>query len=84
MGRQSVFQLIARRYEKTSTVFASNKTFPSGMGCLQMLPLPLPFWIAYHYTVVNIKGKSYKLKERKEFIRQKQQTVNTLLGQGNA
>ena len=28
--------------------------------------------------VINIKGESYRLKERKEFMRQKQQVVNTL------
>ena len=35
-------------------------------------------------TVINIKGESYRLKERKEFMRQKQQIVNTLFDQGNA
>lgn len=30
------------------------------------------------------KGESYRLKERKEFMRQKQQIVNTLFDQGNA
>ena len=34
--------------------------------------------------VINIKGESYCLKERKEFMRQKQQIVNTLFEQGNA
>ena len=35
-------------------------------------------------TVMNIKGESYRLKERKEFMRQKQRIVNTLFEQGNA
>ena len=39
----------------------------------------------YRYVVdVDIKGESYRLKERKEFMRQKQQIVNTLFEQGNA
>ena len=54
-GANLFFQLIARRYEKTSTVFTS----------------------------INIKGESYRLKERKEFMRQKQQIVNTLFEQGS-
>lgn len=29
-------------------------------------------------------GESYRLKERKEFMRQKQQIINTLFEQGNA
>ena len=32
---------------------------------------------------LRIKGESYRLKGRKEFMRQKQQTVNTLLVQGS-
>ncbi len=40
--------------------------------------------VLHHCTVVNIKGESYRLKERKEFMRQKQQIVNTLFEQGNA
>ncbi len=37
----------------------------------------------YEGTVINIKGESYRLKERKEFMRQKQQIVNTLFEQGS-
>ncbi|MCM1236166.1 MAG: ATP-binding protein, partial [Ruminococcus flavefaciens] len=40
--------------------------------------------VLHHCTVINIKGESYRLKERKEFMRQKQQIVNTLFQQGNA
>mgnify|MGYP000226843915 CR=1 FL=1 len=32
----------------------------------------------------QLKGESCRLKERKEFMRQKQQIVNTLFEQGNA
>ena len=40
--------------------------------------------VLHHCTVINIKGESFRLKERKEFMRQKQQIVNTLFEQGNA
>ena len=33
--------------------------------------------------MINIKGESYRLKEREEFMRQKQQIVNTLFEQGS-
>ena len=39
--------------------------------------------VPHHCTVISIKGESYRLKGRKEFMRQKQQTVNTLLVQGS-
>ena len=38
--------------------------------------------VLHHCTVINIKGKSYRLKERKEFMKQKQHVVNTLFEQG--
>ncbi len=67
-GANLFFQLIARRYEKTSTLFTSNKTFSSGMKFLLMLLSPLLSWIvSYHCTIINIKGESYHLKEHKEF-----------------
>ncbi len=34
-------------------------------------------------VVVLIKGESYHLKERKEFVRQKHPIINTLFEQGN-
>jgi DNA replication protein DnaC len=34
--------------------------------------------VLHHCTVVNIKGESYRLKERKEFMKQKQHIVNAL------
>ena len=34
--------------------------------------------VLHHCTVINIKGESYRLKERKEFMKQKQQIANTL------
>ena len=39
--------------------------------------------VLHHCTVINIKGESYRLKERKGFMRQKQQIVNTLFEQGS-
>jgi len=34
--------------------------------------------ILHHCTVVSIKGESYRLKERKEFMKSKEKTVNSL------
>ena len=45
-----------------------------------MLRLLPPSWIVY-CIVIDIKGESYRLKERKEFMRQKQQIVNALFEQ---
>jgi len=40
--------------------------------------------ILHHCTVINIKGESYRLKERKEFMRKKEITVNTLFDEINS
>ncbi len=84
-GANLFFQLIARRYEKTSTVFTSNKTFSQWNEVFADVTIASAILdrVLHHCTVINIKGESYRLKERKEFMRQKQQIVNTLFLQGN-
>lgn len=82
-GANLFFQLIARRYEKTSTVFTSNKTFSQWNEVFADVTIASAILdrVLHHCTVVNIKGESYRLKERKEFMKQKQQIVNTLFEQ---
>lgn len=82
-GANLFFQLIARRYEKTSTVFTSNKTFSQWNEVFADVTIASAILdrVLHHCTVINIKGESYRLKERKEFMRQKQQIVNTLFDQ---
>jgi DNA replication protein DnaC len=84
-GANLFFQLIARRYEKASTVFTSNKTFSQWNEVFADVTIASAILdrILHHCTVVNIKGESYRLKERKEFMKQKQHIVNTLFEQGN-
>lgn len=83
-GANLFFQLIARRYEKVSTIFTSNKTFSQWNEIFADMTIAsaIPDRILHHCTVINIKGESYRLKERKELMRQKQHIVNTLFEQG--
>ena len=83
-GANLFFQLIARRYEKTSTVFTSNKTFSQWNEVFADVTIACAILdcVLHHCTVINIEGESYRLKERKKFMRQKQQIVNTLFEQG--
>jgi DNA replication protein DnaC len=79
-GANLFFQLVTRRYEKVSTVFTSNKAF-SGRNEVFVdvtIASAIPDRVLHHATVINIKGESYRLKERKEFMKQKQMSVNTL------
>ena len=79
-GANLFFQLIARRYEKVSTIFTSNKTFSQWNEVFSDVTIASAILdrVLHHCTVVNIKGESYRLKERKEHMKQKQSVVNTL------
>ena len=83
-GANLFFQLITRRYEKASTIFTSNKTFSQWNDVFADITIASAILdrVLHHCSVINIKGESYRLKERKEFMKQKQQIVNTLFEQG--
>ena len=84
-GANLFCQFIAGRYEKTSTVFTSNKIssqWNEVLADVTIAPAILDR-VLHHGTVINIKGESYRLKERKGFMHQKQQIVNTLFRQGS-
>lgn len=79
-GANLFFQLIARRYEKVSTIFTSNKTFSQWNEIFADMTIASAILdrVLHHCTVINIKGESYRLKERKEHMKQKQHVANTL------
>lgn len=85
-GSNLFFQLIAKRYEKNSTIFTSNKAFSAWNEVFADLTIASAILdrILHHCHVISIKGESYRLKERKELMRQKQQIVNTLFEQNNS
>jgi DNA replication protein DnaC len=79
-GANLFFQLIAKRYEKAPTIFTSNKAFSQWNEVFADVTIASAILdrVLHHCTVVNIKGESYRLKERKEFMKQKQHIVNAL------
>jgi len=79
-GANLFFQLITRRYEKVSTIFTSNKTFSQWNEVFADVTIASAILdrVLHHCSVINIKGESYRLKERKEIMKQKQQVANTL------
>ncbi len=79
-GANLFFQLIARRYEKNSTILTSNKMFSQWNEVFSDLTIESAILdrILHNCTVVNIKGQSYRLKERKEFMTNKEKVFNTL------
>lgn len=72
-GANLFFQLIARRYEKHSTILTTNKNFGEWGDIFQDLTISAAILdrVLHHSTVIKIVGESYRLKERKEFMSSK-------------
>jgi DNA replication protein DnaC len=62
-----LFQLVSYRYEKCSTIFTSNKSFSDWGEVLgdQVMASAVLDRVLHHSIVVNIKGDSYRLKDRR-------------------
>lgn len=64
------FQLVCLRYEKGSMILTSNKGFEDWgemMGNVAMATAILDR-LLHHAHVINIRGRSFRMKERKEFL----------------
>ncbi|MDH7478870.1 MAG: ATP-binding protein, partial [Syntrophomonadaceae bacterium] len=61
-----LFQLISRRYEKGSMILTSNRSFGQWGDIFgdQVIATAILDRLLHHSTVVNIKGESYRLKEK--------------------
>ncbi|EQD69551.1 IstB ATP binding domain-containing protein [mine drainage metagenome] len=61
------FQFVSSRYEKHSTIYTSNKSFSEWGEILgdSVMASAVLDRILHHCTVVNIRGESYRLRERK-------------------
>ncbi|GCC11861.1 transposase/IS protein [archaeon] len=68
-GAHCIFQLISKRYEKGSVIFTSNRSYGEWGQVFQdqVIATAVLDRILHHCTTVNIKGESYRLKERKKY-----------------
>lgn len=64
------FNLIAKRYEKLSTIITTNSTFSKWADIFQepVLTNALLDRLLHHCTVININGPSYRLKDQMQFL----------------
>ncbi len=62
------FRLLTRRYEKASTIITSNKSFVDWGEIFndQVLATAILDRLLHHCTTFNIKGESYRLKEKRK------------------
>lgn len=60
------FRFVANRYEKSSTIITSNKAFGDWTELFHdpIIVTAILDRLLHHSTVVNIKGNSYRLKEK--------------------
>ena len=71
LGREQAnlfFQVIARRYEKGSTILTSNLSFGSWDEAFAgdaVLTAAMLDRLLHHATVVRISGESYRLKDKR-------------------
>ena len=61
------FRLVNRRYEKASTILTSNKGFADWGEVFgeQVIATAILDRLLHHATTINIKGESYRLKEKR-------------------
>jgi len=67
IGAHCFFQLVSKRYEKTSTIFTSNKSYGEWGEIFQdqVIAAAMLDRILHHCTTINIKGEA-TAKERKK------------------
>ena len=73
MDRESAnlfFNLVAKRYEKTSTIITTNSPFSKWSDIFQepVLTNSLLDRLLHHCSVININGPSYRLKDQMQFM----------------
>ena len=68
LGANLFFQLVSRRYERGSMLITSNQSL-AGWGQVfgdQILATAILDRLLHHSTILNIKGESYRLKEKRK------------------
>ena len=69
-GANLFFQLIAKRYEKHSTIITTNQTFNKWGDVFSdnVLANAILDRLLHHSTVINIKGTSYRIKDKLQHL----------------
>jgi len=67
-GATLFFQLVSARYERGSIILTSNKSYGHWGGIFEdsVIASAILDRLLHHSTTINIKGDSYRLKERKK------------------
>lgn len=68
LAAQFLFQLVSRRYGKSSLIVTSNKSYGDWGDIFadQVLASAILDRLLHHSTTVNIRGQSYRLREKRQ------------------
>ena len=68
IGATMLFQLVSARYERGSIILTSNKSYTDWGQVFgeQTIAAAILDRLLHHSTTINIRGESYRLKERKK------------------
>lgn len=76
-GSNLFFQLISKRYEKGSIIISSNKSYNNWNEIFGDASAAILDRLLHHSTTINIKGDSYRMKDRKHQLSlQNKKTIN--------
>ncbi len=69
-GANLFFQLIAKRYEKNSTIITTNQTFNKWGEVFSdnVLANAILDRLLHHSTIININGNSYRIKDKLDML----------------
>jgi DNA replication protein DnaC len=67
-GAHLLFQLISRMYERGSIILTSNRSFGQWGDIFgdPVIATAILHRLLHHSTTINIKGESYRLKEKRK------------------
>lgn len=67
-GAHLLFQLISRRYERSSVILTSNRSFGQWGDIFAdpVIATAILDRLLHHSTTINVKGESYRLKEKRK------------------
>lgn len=67
-GANLFFQLISKRYESGSIIMTSNKGYNQWNEIFGEASAAILDRLLHHSTTINIKGESYRVKDRKSYL----------------
>ncbi len=68
LGSNLFFQLISKRYEKSSIILSSNKSYGQWNEIFGSSAAAILDRLLHHSTTITIRGESYRIKDKKQFI----------------